>query len=179
MVLSQLQDYLLIAAVPEWRKSLSREHGTKNYHSKIWHQVELLLKNIDSFGYSETLHQLPNSSKNCLSIGLHRWMCGLQCIQGSRRKSSLVSLSTGLNVYMIYVFSAEFSLTCGALFLASIAQRIQDWQKMCLQTVDVPCFMISMQIAQLSLMMLAGTQSIYLLKKSSILIQATAASLRV
>jgi hypothetical protein len=47
MVLSQLQDYLLIAAVPEWRKSFSPEHGTKNYHSKIWHQVELLLKNID------------------------------------------------------------------------------------------------------------------------------------
>jgi hypothetical protein len=43
-VLSQLQDYLLIAAVPEWRKSLSPEHGSKNYHSKIWHQVELLLK---------------------------------------------------------------------------------------------------------------------------------------
>ncbi len=61
------------------------------------------------------MHQLPNSSKNCLSIGLHKWiqMCGLQCSKGNRRKSSLVSLSTGLNVYMIYIFSAEFSLTCG------------------------------------------------------------------
>ncbi len=100
------------------------------------------------------MHQLPNSSKNCLSIGLHRLiqMCGLQCSKGSRRKSSLVSLSRGLNVYMIYIFSAEFSLTCGALFcgLNCTANTRLGRKSACKQSMSL-VFMISMQIAQLSL----------------------------